>query len=112
LPDARTNTLKVELRNAGVRDAEFSEGAVGGEAALVATYHEGGRKKALLSTVRDGIEYRIAVAATSGEQHAAALAAIERAFVFPDAAAAERARSSLPTSANAAKAARSESGRR
>jgi hypothetical protein len=100
-PGVRRNNLTIELRRASILDVELTEATVGGEPALAGIYVEPGRYMALISVVRDGIEYRISVDGRSEEQRKGVFDALSRDFSFPDATKAERARAALPISRSA-----------
>jgi len=97
----RRSTLRVELRRAGIRSPEIQDGQLGGEPALVALYDYDGKPHPQLSAVRDGIEYRISLAARSTAERTEILRTLSGAFEYPTAAVAAQVRDGLPRALNA-----------
>ena len=97
----RRKTLTIELERGRVKEIVFAEGALGGEPALIALYLYDGRPHFQLSAVKDGIEYRVSLTASSEEQRSQVLAALERGFGFPAATLAAEVAPTLQPSLNA-----------
>ena len=97
----RRKTLRIELERARVKEIALSEGTLGRTPALLALYMYGGRPQCQLSAVKDGIEYRVALTATSEGQRREVMTALERGFDFPDAAEAARVAPTLAPALNA-----------
>jgi hypothetical protein len=100
-PRVRVETMTVELKRYGVSELTSGTAKLGGEPAIELDYPHDGQAVALLSAVRDGIEYRVTVATPTEQQTRAVVAELAEGFTFPSPEEAQRAAPSLTPSLNA-----------